>query len=122
MTTDFTTAIWEQNPDAIIVADSEGTILRWNPAAERIFGYTAAQAQGRTLGELVVPDALLSEDRDKRACAARDGIALYEGVRPTQGRRAGPRQRIRVRACGCRWHTTHISLHQEGCHPPQGPA
>jgi PAS domain S-box-containing protein len=96
MTTDFTTAIWEQNPDAIIVADSEGTILRWNPAAERIFGYTAAQAQGRTLGELVVPDALLSEDRDKRACAARDGIALYEGVRR---RKDGARVHVSVSVC-----------------------
>jgi PAS domain S-box-containing protein len=81
MTTDFTNTIWEQNPDAMIVTDSDGTILRWNPAAERIFGYSAAQAQGRTIGELIVPDALLSEDRDVRACAAREGMALYEGVR-----------------------------------------
>jgi protein-histidine pros-kinase len=81
MTTDFTATLWEQNPDAVMVADSEGTILQWNPAAERIFGYTAAQAQGHTIGELIVPEGLLSEEQAGRAAAARDGMAVYEAVR-----------------------------------------
>lgn len=41
--------------DAIVVADSDGTITLWNPAAERLFGYAAAEAVGKSL-DLIVPD------------------------------------------------------------------
>jgi PAS domain S-box-containing protein len=40
---------------AIIVADRDGVIREWNDAAERIFGYSAAEAIGRTL-DLIVPE------------------------------------------------------------------
>ncbi len=33
--------------DGIIVTDPAGTILEWNPAAERMFGYTRAEALGQ---------------------------------------------------------------------------
>lgn len=38
-----------------IGADSEGRVVAWNPSAERIFGWTEAQAKGRPLAELIVP-------------------------------------------------------------------
>jgi PAS domain S-box-containing protein len=44
---------------AMIVADRDGIIREWNIAAERIFGYSAAESIGRTL-DLVVPE----EERD----------------------------------------------------------
>jgi PAS domain S-box-containing protein len=31
-------------PDAVIYADRDGTIRYWNPGAERIFGFTKAEA------------------------------------------------------------------------------
>lgn len=37
-------------PDAIIAADPAGLIVYWNPAAERIFGYSTADAVGRLVG------------------------------------------------------------------------
>ena len=40
---------------AMIVADRDGIIREWNVAAQRIFGYCAAEAIGRTL-DLVVPE------------------------------------------------------------------
>jgi PAS domain S-box-containing protein len=40
--------------DAIITADSLGDIIGWNPAAERIFGYSADEAIGRQL-TLIIP-------------------------------------------------------------------
>ena len=41
--------------DAIIVADVAGLIVLWNPAAERLFGFTAAEAVGRSL-DLIIPE------------------------------------------------------------------
>src|ERR1700730_12057040 len=39
--------------DAIIGLDADGTGESWNPAAQRIYGWTAVEAQGRPLDELV---------------------------------------------------------------------
>lgn len=41
--------------DAIIVADPEGMIRFWNPAAERIFGFTPDEALGSSL-DLIIPE------------------------------------------------------------------
>jgi PAS domain S-box-containing protein len=41
--------------DAIMVADAQGAITLWNRAAERIFGFTEAEALGRSL-DLIVPE------------------------------------------------------------------
>jgi PAS domain S-box-containing protein len=43
--------------DGIIVTDEQGKITLFNPAAERIFGYAAAEAMGRALDDLVPPGA-----------------------------------------------------------------
>jgi PAS domain S-box-containing protein len=41
--------------DAIVMLDSKGNILFWNPAAERIFGYTSAELQGREFIRCIIP-------------------------------------------------------------------
>jgi PAS domain S-box-containing protein len=41
--------------DAVIVADRGGAIALWNPAAERIFGFTETEALGRSL-DLIIPE------------------------------------------------------------------
>ncbi len=43
--------------DAIILADPEGTIRLWNPAAERIFGFSAGEVLGSSL-DLIIPERL----------------------------------------------------------------
>jgi PAS domain S-box-containing protein len=43
--------------DAIVYADAEGVIRFWNAGAERIFGYAAAEAVGRSL-DLIIPERL----------------------------------------------------------------
>ena len=45
--------------DAIIVADADGSIVFWNASAERIFGYAADEAVGRSL-DLIIPERLRS--------------------------------------------------------------
>jgi adenylate cyclase len=42
-------------PDAILVADEGGLIRGWNPAAERIFGYSAAEVVGEPL-TVIIPE------------------------------------------------------------------
>ena len=41
--------------DAVVVADTAGTIRFWNGAAERVFGWTAEQALGASL-DLIIPE------------------------------------------------------------------
>ena len=41
--------------DAIIAVDNDGKIVLWNPAAERIFGFTGADAVGQSL-DLIIPE------------------------------------------------------------------
>ena len=43
------TSILDSCPAAIIVLDREGRVLRWNPAAERMYGYTLEEVLGRVL-------------------------------------------------------------------------
>jgi PAS domain S-box-containing protein len=44
--------------DAVIIADGEGRVIAFNPGAERIFGVAAADAIGRRIGDLIVPEEL----------------------------------------------------------------
>ena len=44
-------------PTAIIATDREGRVTFWNPGAERIFGFTAAETEGQSL-DLIIPENL----------------------------------------------------------------
>ncbi|HVW65168.1 MAG TPA: EAL domain-containing protein [Nitrosospira sp.] len=56
-------AIVESSNDAIIMKDLNGTILRWNAGAERIFGYEASEMTGSSIYRLIPPDRLEEENR-----------------------------------------------------------
>ena len=43
--------------DAIVVVDTSGAINLWSPAAERLFGFTQAEALGHSL-DLIIPERL----------------------------------------------------------------
>ncbi|MEW5769065.1 MAG: PAS domain S-box protein [Pseudomonadota bacterium] len=47
--------IIDASPDAILVTNAEGRIVRVNPSAERLFGYAAGELLGQ-MGELLVPE------------------------------------------------------------------
>src|SRR4051794_13231353 len=56
-------AILDAALDCIITIDHRGRVLSFNPAAERTFGYTAGEAVGRELAELIVPPSLRERHR-----------------------------------------------------------
>ncbi|XPV75044.1 MAG: PAS domain S-box protein [Desulfovibrio sp.] len=49
--------------DALIMISGKGLVMFWNHAAERLFGYTASEAIGQTIHELVTPDELREKAR-----------------------------------------------------------
>jgi PAS domain S-box-containing protein len=51
-------SIVDSSFDAIITKTLDGTIISWNPAAERMYGYSAREAIGRSIRIIVPPDHL----------------------------------------------------------------
>ncbi|MDB6125192.1 MAG: multi-sensor hybrid histidine kinase [Pedosphaera sp.] len=49
-------AIVESSNDAIVSTTFDGIIFSWNPAAERLYGYTAAEANGRSMTMILLPE------------------------------------------------------------------
>jgi PAS domain S-box-containing protein len=56
-------AVLDAALDCIVIADADGRVLEFNPAACRTFGYTREQATGRQLAELIVPPDLREQHR-----------------------------------------------------------
>ncbi len=63
-------------PDAIIASDAQGAIVLWNAGAERIFGYTEAEALGRSL-DLITPERLRSRHWEGYEKSMRTGTTKY---------------------------------------------
>src|SRR6185312_13243482 len=67
--------------DAVIFADGAGTIRRFNPAAEALFGFSAEEALGQSL-DLIVPEHLRAAHWRGFDAAMKSGALKLEG-RPT---------------------------------------
>ena len=62
--------------DAIIVVDAHEKIVMWNPAATRIFGYSEAEALGKTL-DLIVPERQRHRHNEGCRKSMETGITRY---------------------------------------------
>jgi PAS domain S-box-containing protein len=56
-------AIADSAQDAILMMDNGGKISFWNPAAERLFGWSGEEAVGKNLHELIAPERFLDAYR-----------------------------------------------------------
>lgn len=71
-------AILEQLPVSVILADREGRVRLWNAASEALFGYTAAEATGRSL-DLIIPEHLRKAHWDGFERSLATGTTKYSG-------------------------------------------
>jgi len=53
--------LFESSPEAIVVVDNNGHLLRVNGEFTRMFGYTRSEAIGRPIDELIAPEDLIEE-------------------------------------------------------------
>jgi len=74
-------AILESALDCIITMDASGRVREFNPAAERVFGFSRAEAVGKELAELIIPSRMRKQHRR--------GLAHYlkTGEGPLLGKR-----------------------------------
>jgi len=47
-------------PDAVVLANSRGEVIEWNLRAQEIFGWSAGEAIGRSVADLIVPEGARS--------------------------------------------------------------
>jgi PAS domain S-box-containing protein len=77
--------------DCVVTMDHAGHVVEWNPAAEHTFGWSAEEAAGREMAELIVPPSLRDRHRDglARYLAGGDPVVLDRRVEITAMRRDG---------------------------------
>jgi PAS domain S-box-containing protein len=81
MTAERTEAILDHAHSAVISMDERGRVTYWNASATRIFGRSQAEAHGRLVSELIIPE------RFREAHAAGIARFLSQGVGPLLERR-----------------------------------
>jgi PAS domain S-box-containing protein len=74
-------AIVEHSSDAIISKTLDGIITSWNPAAERLYGYSAAEIIGQKISVLAPPDRLTEMDGLLQCIRSGQAIEPFETVR-----------------------------------------
>ena len=81
-------AIVASTDDVVLSKTLDGVITSWNPAAERTFGYSAAEAIGQSIKLIIPPDRHAEEDGILSRIRRGKRVDHFETVRVTRdGRR-----------------------------------
>src|SRR5262245_41135490 len=78
-------AVVQSSDDAIVSKTLDGIITSWNPSAEKLFGYTAAEVIGQPITLIIPPERLAEEEAVLRRLRAGETIEHFETVRLTKG-------------------------------------
>lgn len=78
---EFLASLFNTVPEAIVVMDSRGRIVRVNAAFEHLFGYTSQEANGQLVDALVAPPELASEAASYTAAVERGKTFTIEARR-----------------------------------------
>lgn len=74
-------SIIESSDDAIVSKTLEGIVTSWNPAAERIYGYTAEEMIGRPMTTVFPSDRLHEEEEILATISRGERVAHFKTVR-----------------------------------------
>jgi PAS domain S-box-containing protein len=74
-------SVVDSSDDAIISKDLNGTINAWNRGAEKIFGYTAAEAVGKPMLMLIPPERASEEADILARIGSGESVEHFETVR-----------------------------------------
>ncbi len=74
----------ESSDDAIITKNLQSIITSWNPAAERMFGYSEAEAIGMSIRKLIPDDLQGEEDTVLAKITAGEKVDHYETIRQSK--------------------------------------
>lgn len=74
----FATKLVAGLPDAVVYADAAGMIRVWNDGAQRIFGFSAAEAVGQSL-DLIIPENLRARHWSGYTHTMETGESRYGG-------------------------------------------
>ena len=77
-------SIFEGAQDAIYSKKLDGTIMAWNPEAEHLFGYSAAEAMGKSVRMLIPVELLAEEWEILEKVKAGKRVAHYKTTRKTR--------------------------------------
>lgn len=78
---EFTAAVVRGTHDAVLSKDLRGIVTSWNPAAERLYGYTSEEAVGHHISFLVPPDHENEEMEIIERVRRRERLETYETER-----------------------------------------
>ena len=71
----------DESPDAVIAITETGKVLFWNQGAEAIFGFTRAEAEGKSLRDIIVPLDRREEEAGHLAEVLAKGDFTYASFR-----------------------------------------
>ena len=77
-------AVIESSDDAIASGTLDGIIVSWNTGAQKIYGYTEAEAVGKPISMLVPPELPGEENKILETLKSGDRIEHFETVRVTK--------------------------------------
>lgn len=68
--------ILDGSPDAVLICDRSGIVRYWNAAAERVFGFSAPDALGRSM-DLIIPERLRARHWRGWDATMESGVTRY---------------------------------------------